>query len=294
PLRPTDLDKGGIHMEPFAPTSHDVRIRPRTKDPRGLDAFVESSLAELWSFRPVPRRAFEADPDFGSPDTPARQVRASFVSCVPPSAAVKAITGPDPVGTIQAANTRAIALLDYVIRDLEGKRSSIRAGATTADAVEDIPVRDSLRTRFRMNADDRSIWTGTAARSVLTLIRRFRGARQILADGWMRYTCIGPGPGLPPVPLGDCGRIRCEGLDQAWSCGGHSRILLCGRWWTDDLGTNLLDSQAGTLLHEALHIYFGFIGDQEQGNFTNAHCYDHFVFDLNWLDVPAIFVDACP
>lgn len=272
-------------MEPFAPASHDVRIRPRTKDRRGLDAFVESSLAELWSFRPGLRRAFEADPDFGSPDTARRPVRASFVSCHPPSAAIAAITGPDPVGTIQAANTRAIALLDYVIRDLEGKRSSIRAGATTADAVEDIPVRESLRTRFRMNADDRSIWTGTAARSVLTLIRRFRGARQILADGWMKYTCIGGAN----FPLGNCGRLSCRPGDQAWTCPGHSRIVLCVPWWSDGG-----DGQAGTLLHEALHIYFGHLGDQEQGNFTNVHCYEHFVFDLNWLDVPAIFATSCP
>ncbi len=62
-----------------------------------------------------------------------------------------------------------------------------------------------------------------------------------------------------------------------------------GIHWTDSP-----DGQAGTLVHEALHIYLGFIGDQESGNFANAHCYEQFVLDMNWLDVPVAFVGSCP
>jgi hypothetical protein len=163
--------------------------------------FVDEVFDELAiprSFMPRPRRIMEDELDFmedkldfGSPRQPPRRVRASFVSCNRPSAAIAAITGPDPVGTIQAANTCAIELLDYVIRDLQDKRDKIRAGATTTETVEDLPARDALQRRFRMDADDRNIWTRSGARSVRTLIRRFQGARQILADGWMKYTCLG-------------------------------------------------------------------------------------------------------
>jgi hypothetical protein len=279
-------------MEHFALTRRDDRLPAHGTVRARLDSLVEASIAEL-SDSPAlrrllgfePWRAFEAGPDFGSPNTTPRSVRANFVSCHPPSSAIKAITGPDPVGVIQAANTRAIELLDYVIRDLQGKRDKIRAGAATAATVEDIPTREALRTRFRMNADDRSIWTGSGARTVLTLIRRFRGARQILADGWMKYTCVGGAS----FPLGNCGRLSCGDGDFAWTCPGHSRIVLCRSFWDDDP-----DGQAGTLLHEAVHIYFGFIGDQEQGNFTNAHCYEQFVLDMNWLDVPVALVGSCP
>jgi hypothetical protein len=287
-------------MGHFALTRRDDRLPAHATDRARLDSLVEASIAEL-SHSPAPRRllgcepwrGFEADPDFGSPNTTPRSVRANFVSCHPPSGAIKAITGPDPVGVIQAANTRAIELLDYVIRDLQGKRDKIRASAATAATVEDIPTREALRTRFRMNADDRSIWTGSGARTVLTLIRRFQGARQILADGWLRYTCLG----AATITLGKCDVTEgngCTADTRAVSCGGHSRIVLCAPWWSDDLGINMLDAQARTLLHEALHIYFGFIGDRESGNFANAHCYDQFVFDMNWLDVPTALVGSCP
>jgi hypothetical protein len=65
--------------------------------------------------------------------------------------------------------------------------------------------------------------------------------------------------------------------------------MLCRPFWDFDP-----IFQAATLLHEALHIYFGFLGDEEQGNFTNAHCYEQFVLDLNWIDVQAGFVGSCP
>src|SRR5215218_5463817 len=67
----------------------------------------------------IPEGELDFETDFGSPQQPARQVRANFVSCNGPSAAIASITGPDPVGTIQAANTRAIELLDHAINELQ-------------------------------------------------------------------------------------------------------------------------------------------------------------------------------
>lgn len=220
---------------------------------------------------------------FGSPRRLPRQVRANFVSCNPPGAAIAAITGPDPVGTIQAANTRGIELLDSVIDELQTARDRIRGGAVPASIVAD-EVNVALEERFHLDANDRNIWTGTGSRTVRTLIRRLRGARQILADGWMKYTCLGGAT----FPLGNClpGSCSVPGT-RAVTCPGHSRIVLCAPWWSDSL-----DDQAGTLLHEAIHIYFGFFRDT--GNFANAHCYEQFVLDLNGLAVPAEFVGSCP
>lgn len=232
--------------------------------------------------RSIPEDELDFESDFGSPQQPARQVRANFVSCNRPSAAIASITGPDPVGTIQRANARAIELLDHAINELQTARTRIRGGAAPASISP--RVRQALQDRFRMNGSDRSIWTGAGPRTVLTLIRRLRGARQILADGWMKYTCLGGAS----FPLGNCLPGSCNAAGRrAVSCAGNSRIVLCAPWWSDGL-----DDQAGTLLHEVIHIYFGFIRDT--GNFVNAHCYEQFVLDLNGLAVPAEFVGGCP
>lgn len=274
------------------------------KDQALLDSLVEASLAEVGtapviplSFLPRPRRILEDEfegweaPDFGSPLQPARKVNPKFVDCRSPSPAVRAITGANPVATIQAANTRAIELLDYVIYELQTTRKKIVAGATGWPTISDA-LGQALQRRFRMDANDRTIWTSKGSRSVDVLIRRIRGARQILADGSMRYTCLG----AATVTLGKCDVKEGNGCTvdtRAVSCGGHSRIVLCVPCWQDDNPPlNRLDSQARTLLHECLHIYFGRIGDE--GIFTNAHCYDQFVLDLNGLAAPANRVGRCP
>lgn len=231
--------------------------------------------------------------DFGSPSQRARSVRRNFVSCNRPKAAIKAITGPDPVGIIQAANTRAISLLDRVITELQTERNRIRKGAAPGSVKA--KIRAGLKRRFKMNALDRKIWTGTSARSVFILIRRLRGARQILADGWMRYVCLG----LPTINFTLGGKKcasapndGCVGDTVALACGGISQIVLCRPFWRDrNDNVQKLDFQAATLLHEALHIYFGFINDV--GVFANAHCYEQFVLDVVGLPVQAGFANAC-
>jgi hypothetical protein len=273
-------------METFALTRRDDRFRAHARDRARLDSLVEASLAEQWddrssprSFGAEPRRIMEDEfegweaPDFGSPLQSPRKVNPKFVSCRSPSAAIKAITGATPVASIQAANTRAIKLLDNVINELQFTRKKIVDGAPAAWPTASDHLAQALQDRFGLDAGDRSIWTGTGARSVLTLIKRFRGARQILADGWMKYTCVGGAS----FPLGKCAPGSCTPtpgfIRHALSCRGNSRIVLCEPWWRNDL-----DGQAATLLHEALHIYFP-IGDT--GVFANAHVYEQFVLDLN-------------
>ena len=238
----------------------------------------------------------ESEIGFDSPTRAPRPVRANFVSCHPPGAAIAAITGPDPVGVITRANARAIVLLDRAINQLQTARNSIRGGAAPAAPVVSNAVRQAFQRRFGMNTGDRNIWTQSSARTVLTVIRRLRGARQSLADGWMKYTCLGPAAPATVTLNGAGGRTctveGCAG-EVAFTCGGISRIVLCRPFWRDDANSvQSLDFQASTLLHEAVHIYFAFISDT--GNFVNAHCYEQFVLDLNGLAVPADFVGSCP
>ena len=244
----------------------------------------------------TPRRGLESEIGFDSPTRAPRPVRASFVSCHPPGAAIAAITGPDPVGVIRRANARAIELLDNAINQLQTARNSIRGGAAPAAPVVSNAVRQAFQRRFGMNTGDRNIWTQSSARTVLTVIRRLRGARQSLADGWMKYTCLGPAAPATVTLNGAGGRTctveGCAG-EVAFTCGGISRIVLCRPFWRDDANSvQSLDFQASTLLHETVHIYFAFISDT--GNFVNAHCYEQFVLDLNGLAVPADFVGSCP
>ena len=237
----------------------------------------------------------ESEVGFDSPTRAPRPVRASFVNCNTASPAVTAVTGADPVGAITRANTRAIQLLDSAINQLQTSRARVRGGAAPTPPAVSAVIRQSLQRRFGMNAGDRALWTSTAARSALTVIRRLRGARQILADGWMKYTCLGPSaPATVTLGSGSntCTVVGCEG-EVAFTCGGISRIVLCGPFWRDASNNpQSLDFQATTLLHECVHIYFGFIADS--GNFANAHCYEQLVMDLNGLAVPANFQASCP
>ncbi|MDT5096259.1 MAG: Lysine-specific metallo-endopeptidase [Mycobacterium sp.] len=264
-------------------------------DGAGRTVYTQSPRGKRLIRGPVAlRRELDSEIGFDSPSRAPRPVRASFVSCDPPGAAVLAVTGPDPVGRITRANARAIEMLDSAINQLQTARSSIRGGAAPAAPVVSDAVRQALQRRFRLNSGDRNIWTQSGSRTVLTLIRRLRGARQILADGWMKYTCLGPATvTLKSADGRTCTGPGCVDRVVACSCGGFSRIILCKPFWRDD-DNNVqgLDFQASTLLHEAVHIYFEFIHDT--GNAANAHCYEQFVLDLNGLAVPANFARSCP
>ena len=132
---------------------------PRRVDQARLNSLVEASLAEVGSGPSIPGSVPGPGPGaswktrlkggrrriLDRRSRTARKVNPKFVKlAIRPSAAIEAIAGPDPAGVIQAANTRAIALLDYVIRDLQDKRDRVRSGATTTDVVEDLPTRESL------------------------------------------------------------------------------------------------------------------------------------------------------
>jgi hypothetical protein len=199
-----------------------------------------------------------------------RRVRAGYVSCRNPSAAIRRVTGANPVGAIQAADRRAIELLDDIIGELSGTRRAIRRGAPLAWPTVTDCVSRGLRQQFGLNPNRRRIWTSRGRRSVYIIIRRLRAARRILHTGWMKYTCLGPrrlrwrscsGPGCVHTATSET---------DAFSCAGIYRIWLCRPWWNSSLAERAL-----TLIHEALHIYFPHIGDR--GRLANAHSYDRFI-----------------
>jgi hypothetical protein len=216
-----------------------------------------------------------------------RRVNPNFVSCNPPSPTIAATTGADPVGVITAANTRAIELLDNAIDELQTTRNQIVAGEPVAWPVISDATASALQNRFHIDANDRNVWTGRGEGTVDVVIRRLRGARQILNDGWMRYQCLGGAHVDFNFGGVHCVGDGCTAGTRAVSCAGASKIVLCTPFWSDPA-----DDQASTLLHECFHIYFSFIGDT--GNLANAHCYEQFVSDLNNIPVPAIFVGMCP
>lgn len=240
----------------------------------------------------APTQAWNPASSIAKPGTPVaaralqRRVNPNLVSCNPPSAAIAAITGPDPVGPITAANARAIELLGNVIDELQATRDNIVAGADPSFPTVSDGVAQALQDRFHMDASDRNIWTRRGEGTIDVLIRRFRGARQILADGAMRYQCLG-GAAITFTGGARCAGPACTGGTRAVSCEGASLLVLCAPFWSD-----AADDQAATLMHECFHIYFGFIGDT--GNLANAHCYEQFVSDFNAVAVPAVFAGSCP
>jgi Domain of unknown function (DUF4157) len=212
-----------------------------------------------------------------------RAVRANNVSCRTPSAAIAAVTGPDPVATITAADARAIELLDTVIDTLETNRNAILGGASISFPTISDNTAQALQNRFGLDPTSRAVWTGRGPGSVHVLIRRFRMIRGLLDSGGVRYTCLAPANINSPPCVGP----GCGGQTRAVSCEGVSRLFLCTPWWSDSA-----DDQAATILHESFHIFFGFINDV--GHLGNAHCYEQFVLDLNGLTVAPLFAGSCP
>jgi len=212
-----------------------------------------------------------------------RLVRPNLVSCRNPTAAQQATVGADPVGTLDAANTRAVELMDNAIATLEFNRNAILAGAEPTSPTVGDATAAALQSRMRINPSNRAVWTGTGIGSVQLLIRRLRMVRNLLGGGWLSYTCIAPAA----INTATCAGPACGGATRAASCEGVSRLFLCTPFWADSA-----DDQAGTLMHESFHIYFGFIDDV--GHEGNAHCYEQLVFDLNGVAINPAFVGSCP
>ena len=116
---------------------------------------------------------------------------------------------------------------------------------------------------------------------------RLNSAAKVLNGGEIRYYCWGSRAHCPECtgsPVTDY--IACS------SYKGLYRICL-GRqfwwWWRD----RQFDLMASTLLHEALHIYYGRYGVAHDKRVNNAHCYQVYVSQFNGVPMSRCRREQC-
>lgn len=191
-----------------------------------------------------------------------RVVNEQKVGCRTSGIPPRGITGEQAVAAIRNANEAAIRMAQPAEVSLFVERLTYG----------DVPPAPAF-TRILREEPGLDI-TDAAHRTRMEVVkRRFELIRtKILESCYTGHTCIGaaavsPGTGTPAACAGTC----CNAGTRACSCTGVSHIVLCRPWWTT-VGT---DSRPGRLVHESLHIYFGFIGNFTS-RMTDAHCYTAF------------------
>ena len=111
-------------------------------------------------------------------------------------------------------------------------------------------------------------------RGDLVAIRLYAVAK-ILNGGWIRYYCWGSPRYCPECKRQPPTYFACS----SW---GKRYVICLGEafwkaWQARDDAT-----LASTLIHEALHIYFGtLIAEGEKGRYGNANCYERYVIRFN-------------
>jgi hypothetical protein len=211
-----------------------------------------------------------------------RKVDPSQVRCEGLSKKRQKIVGDDPVTDISNANERAIKHLTLVISALQGAQDRIAGGAPIAwPTVSDV-VAVGLAKRFGLNFKDEEVWIGTGDKTVSTLIRRFSLVRAALSTDMITYFCLAPTKAQDP----DHSDHHCGG-EWAFVIAGEFDMFLCKPWWKASL-----DDRATTLMHEAIHMVDKDVSDGGR-KLLNAHCYDHYLADVNGLTIPKPFKGSC-
>jgi len=188
-----------------------------------------------------------------------RAVNEAKVGCRAGGIPALGISGPDAVAQITRANADAIVMSIDAESRLFAERLAGPSDPTFAAILfEELGLDIN-------NAADRA--------HMEIIERRFELMRRVLESDFTGHTCVGAaavalGAGGPAACAGDC----CTGATRACSCHGVSHIVLCRPWWTGDP-----HQQPGTLIHEAFHIYFGFINDFTNARLSDSHCYTGFV-----------------
>lgn len=211
-----------------------------------------------------------------------RKVDASQVKCEGLSKKRQLIVGDDPVKAISDANERAIKHLGLVIDALNGAKKRIEGGAPIAwPTISDV-VAIGLSKRFGLNFRDKEVWTGTGDKTVDALNERYQKVRAALFGDMITYFCLAPTKSEDPDHSGH----KCGG-EWAFVIAGEFNMFLCKPWWTASL-----DDRATTLMHEAIHMADKTVSDSGRKT-LNAHCYDHYLADVNGLTIPKPFVGSC-
>jgi hypothetical protein len=181
--------------------------------------------------------------------------------------------GQNPFG----GDRRAAELLTNALARIDAAQAARPGDPANADVVT---VGNAMRTAFRLNPTNDDNWNLAAPRFGLPLIRRRLAiARDYIDSVVFTFNCCTVGGACPAT----CG--TCAPGEEAFVCGGESSIItLCPLFWTRNR-----NQRGRVLVHEVLHIDFGFINDWGQPDRANAHCYAQFTALVNGFNSPAGF-----
>ena len=112
---------------------------------------------------------------------------------------------------------------------------------------------------------------------------RLESAAKIIDGGWIKYNCFESTAHCP------------ECTPSYWACSSFKgKYIIClGRDFWKAWSLRDFDGMATTLIHEALHIYFG-RAVTDSGSSGNANCYERFLLAANGRTIPASVTAACP
>jgi hypothetical protein len=185
----------------------------------------------------------------------------------------RAIGTDDPVGELQAADSRATEVLSSTIDELTSARARIQAGEPAAWPVINDCMAQSMRIRLLIDPDNPASWTRSGPNTVERIIRMLTNLRGVFQGGYIRYSCLDGG---------------CNANDDAFILDGERYLIrLCRGFWGMDT-----DYRAIVLIHELAHIYYntedrGFLG------LGSSYCIEGFLNNVNGINVPAIYRSDC-
>jgi hypothetical protein len=167
------------------------------------------------------------------------------------------------------AERRAVQFLTHAIETVQQAIANREADPADADVVA---VRNALWTAFRFGNTDRA-WN----ERLPVILRRMEAVRDYIESVVFQYECCPVGA----CPASTCG-LTCDSPDNAFMCDNSAvLIVICPHFWTIDN-----NERGRTIAHEVFHLTFGFIGDWDQPDFHNAHCYAQFMLLLNGINPP--------
>jgi hypothetical protein len=176
-----------------------------------------------------------------------------------------------------AADRRASQLLTNALARIDAASAARPGDPADADVVA---IGNAMHRAFRLGPANDDNWNLAAPHFGLPLVRRrLEIARNYIDSVVFTINCCTVGGACPAT----CG--TCAAGEEAFVCGQEtSTITLCPGFWA--LGAN---QRGRTLLHEVLHINFGFVQDWTSPDQSNAHCYAQFVALANGFNSPAGF-----
>lgn len=167
------------------------------------------------------------------------------------------------------AERTAVQFLNRAIERVQKAMSNRETDAADADVVA---VRYALWTAFRLGNTDR-VWN----ERLPVILRRMEAVHNYIESVVFQYECCPVGA----CPASTCG-LTCDPPDNAFMCDNNTvLIVICPHFWTIDN-----NERGRTIAHEVFHLTFGFIGDWDQPDFHNAHCYAQFMLLLNGINPP--------